>query len=96
MTDEPKTPQEPEAAGSACSAGLGTCGMCRFKGEEIERWDDDADDMVKTGFFQCQRVKHDPGYSYPKGEKAVVTDGSGYIGKLCVEADFGCVKFEKA
>lgn len=23
MTDEPKTPQEPEAAGSACSAGLG-------------------------------------------------------------------------
>ena len=94
--DETKPTQETVKAGSACSAGLGTCGACKFRGAEIERWDDDSGNMVKSGFFQCQRVKHDHNYAYLKGEGAVVTDGSGYIGKLCVEADFGCVKFESA
>lgn len=30
MNDEPKTPQEPEAAGSACSAGLGKLSDAQF------------------------------------------------------------------
>ena len=70
-----------------------TCGNCKFRGREIEGMDDDFN-LVMTGFFQCQRIRFDANSQPKKNEGAVVQDGSGYHGKLCVEADFGCVKWE--
>ena len=70
-----------------------TCGTCKFRGREIEGMDDDFN-LVMSGFFQCQRIRFDANSQPKKTEGAVVQDGSGYHGKLCVEADFGCVKWE--
>lgn len=77
-----------------------TCGTCKHRGPEIviNEWDDDFDDQIEkqTGFFRCQRIKHMGDQYDPKtpGEGAGVVDGSGYFAALCVEDDFGCVKWE--
>ena len=75
---------------------MGTCGTCKYRGPEIVKTGDEDTDWenIPTGFFQCERIKHDENWDCPKGAGAVVHDGSGYVGKLCVEADFGCIKYE--
>lgn len=73
---------------------MNTCGNCKFKGREIERGIDELPYFEGTGFFACQRIKHDKRYQYLKGQGALLTDGSGYIAALCVEDDFACSKWE--
>ena len=72
-----------------------TCGTCKFRGENII-WPDPDNDFNDTdsGYAQCERIKFaESGFNGP-GNGAIVQDGSGYYGRLCVEADFGCVKWE--
>lgn len=75
--------------------GNHTCGTCKYRGEEIEAYDDEGDDM-KTGYFLCDLIKHTNGDRphYTKGLGAGVKDGSGYYAALCVESDFGCNRWE--
>lgn len=71
-----------------------TCGTCKFRGKSITKHDCETFEDVNTGYFLCERVKHDQNYEYVKGQGSVVTDGSGYHAALCVEEDFGCIKWE--
>jgi len=42
----------------------GTCGTCRFRGEDLERIDYDGHHgMLKTGYFLCERIKHDENFA---------------------------------
>lgn len=73
----------------------GTCGSCKYRGEIILN-----NDFVDSGYFLCDRIKQRLSHGcydlYPKGEKAIVKDGSGYYAALCVENDFGCILWEAA
>ncbi len=71
-----------------------TCGMCKHKGEAITKYDCGEITDIDTGYFMCDLIEHDDGWQYKQGQKAVVTDGSGYMATLCVENDFGCVRWE--
>lgn len=78
-------------------AGMNTCGTCKYRGEEITKTDysDDGDfGEINTGYFLCKRIEHDDRFDYKRGQSALVKDGSGYYAALCVEDDFGCVKWE--
>ncbi len=66
------------------------CGNCKFRGQEK----DGTGLELPTGYFLCERIKHDECWKYKKGQLAVVIDGSGYFAALCVEKDFGCVAWE--
>lgn len=72
-----------------------TCGTCKFRGENII-WPDPDNDFNDTdsGYAQCMRIKFAESGFKGRGNGAIVQDGSGYYGRLCVEADFGCVKWE--
>lgn len=81
-----------------------TCGTCKHKGEPIN---DDSRDVdladpqygakIQTTYFLCDLIKHISKYpdKYPPSRGAGVEDGSGYYAALCVEEDFGCVKWEQ-
>lgn len=71
-----------------------TCGTCRFQGPEIEKYDEETFETKGTGYFPCQRIKHDARWKYQQGQRAIVVDGSGYHAALCVESDFGCRDWE--
>lgn len=86
---------------------MNTCGTCKHKGVPITAHVDGQ--IRETRFFLCNRVKHNPGargdeHGYgsgslddteaPRGSGAFVVDGSGYYAALCVEEDFGCIKWE--
>ena len=77
---------------------MGNCGECKYRGEPIIKTDWSNDDIteIDTGYFLCELIKHDKENRYPKNEGFIVQDGSGYIASLCVESDFGCIKWEKA
>ena len=68
-----------------------TCGTCKYRGKE-EKIGIAA--PLPTSYFLCKRIKHDKNWKYKQGQGALVTDGSGYYAALCVETDFGCVKWE--
>lgn len=72
------------------------CGNCVYRGDEIIKYGDDTVDYqdIPTGFFQCQEIKLSSPNYFEAGEQAVVQDGSGYYGRLCVENDFGCLKWK--
>lgn len=75
---------------------MNTCGTCKFKGEEITQCTDATNfQEVGTGYFQCMGIAFDSDQHEPiaPGNGAVTQDGSGYFGRLCVEADFGCMKW---
>lgn len=80
---------------------MNTCGTCRYRGEDITVMDEDSYEDKPTGYFLCERIKHinkdrfSDDYMKP-GQGAGVKDGSGYYAALCVEADFGCNKWEPA
>jgi hypothetical protein len=73
---------------------MNTCGGCKFLGKEITEWDVDFKDEIGTGYFACDRIKHDTERRPKKGQGAFVKDGSGYFAALCVEDDFACNKWE--
>lgn len=94
---------ECEAEWNTRVADSQTCGNCRFRGEELLSFNPGTIEHQPSGFFPCERVKHDkglggitPGMPDYKGSGAVVVDGSGYHAALCVEEDFGCNKWELA
>ena len=49
---------------------------------------------IKSGYYQCDLIKHDKQWKYLPKAGAVVVDGSGYTAALCVEEDFGCNRWE--
>ena len=72
-----------------------TCGTCRFRGVE----DHEHAHLIPSGYFLCTLIKHqEVRYSQPvaPGAGGFVIDGSDYYAALCVEADFGCNKWEAA
>lgn len=71
-----------------------TCGTCKYKGGAITKMDDDTFKDVDTGYFVCDLIKHGTKEEHNPGQQAMVIDGSGYYAALCVEDDFGCVKWE--
>lgn len=71
----------------------GTCGTCQHRGDPITYQDSYNGPVIVSPYFQCQRFKLD--HKPKPGQGAVVQDGSDYVGKMCVEADFGCVKWEE-
>ena len=84
-------------------AHFGTCGTCKYRGAE-DGLDDRDTASLPPGYFLCtlivdprahqQRTKD--GTWDSKGLGAIVQDASGYHAALCVEADFGCNKWEPA
>ena len=100
MTEELK--RLPGTPGNYIDALSGTCGTCRFRGVAVES--DESyrgyDSERASGYFLCGRIKFYKaeelgGRDYRSGEGALVHDGSGYYAALCVEADFGCNKWER-
>lgn len=85
----------PGAAGNHALPLDGTCGSCRFRGNEGE----DEHGLVPRGYFLCVLIKHErvryDERSAPPGRGAFVCDGSDYYAALCVEDDFGCIKWER-
>lgn len=87
---------------------MSTCGTCRHKGENLKVPDPKTSEPKTTRFFLCDLIKHNAEaganngacFSHAndareaEGTKAFVVDGSGYFAALCVEDDFGCVKWE--
>ena len=69
-----------------------TCGTCKYRGKEITL--NDFDKVKPTGYFYCELIKMPEWNKFPRGKSALVVDGSGYYAALCVETDFGCVKWE--
>lgn len=75
---------------------MNTCGNCKFKGDPIMTWINDYEDEVSSGYFACQRVKHEKlSTDIASGQGAFVKDGSGYYAALCVEDDFACNRWEE-
>lgn len=70
------------------------CGTCKFLGPEIKKTDRESFEEKGTGYFFCERIKHDADWKYRQGQRALVVDGSGYHAALCVENDFGCTAWE--
>ena len=75
---------------------MSTCETCKHRGDDPitvcnERTDWDA---KPSTYYECKRATHDERYDYEPGQQAVVTDGSGYMAKLCVENTFGCNRWE--
>ena len=72
-----------------------TCGNCKHRGENIEVMNEECD-YVPSTYFQCQLGKHLNGDrpEYPPGNGFGAVDGSGYMAKICVEAEFGCKRWE--
>lgn len=70
------------------------CGNCKYLGKEVTGYDEDFNDVAK-GYFACDLIKHDKQWKYEPKAGAVVVDGSGYSAALCVEADFGCNRWEE-
>jgi hypothetical protein len=72
------------------------CGTCHYFGPCLE------EDPISGGrgsknttFHKCTVIEHDSYFDPVQGEGAVVQDGSGYHAKLCVEAEFACIKWQK-
>lgn len=71
------------------------CGTCKHRGPELEAFDDDFN-TVPSGYFQCQRIKFaESPEDLKPGNGAMVQDGSGYFGRMCVETSFGCIAHEE-
>lgn len=72
------------------------CGTCKYRGRPIEAYDEEYNEIEPT-YFMCQRIKFAPSASDLKpGNGAMVQDGSGYCGRMCVETSFGCIAHEDA
>ena len=69
------------------------CKNCKYLGEEVEAYDEDTYEKVKTGMHTCDLIKHEECSVYPLKTDPHVVDGSGYFAALIVPNDFGCVKF---
>lgn len=67
---------------------MNTCGTCKHRGRPIENMGE------PTSYFLCERIKMPEYADYDAGKTAMVLDGSGYYGALCIEDDFGCVLWE--
>lgn len=79
---------------SQAPAIIGRCGTCEYRGEQFV-----GSSGEPTTYFLCQVIEHLNGSSlmkedYTAGLGAGVKDGSGYHAALCVETDFGCVKWK--
>lgn len=76
---------------------IAQCGTCRFFGSTVDTWDDDTQEVRPSKHHRCARIIHgnitDPEIDNTS-ELAVVTDGSGYVARLNVMANFGCVLHE--
>lgn len=74
---------------------MDTCGTYKYLGTKIEGYGEQYDyGQIETGYFVCDLIKHLVSEEVKKGLKAFVQDGSDYYAALCVESDFGCIKWE--
>lgn len=70
------------------------CGTCQYFGPSLAE-DHTSRGSKNTTFHKCTVNEHDDCFDPVQGEGAVVQDGSGYHAKLCVEAEFACIKWQK-
>lgn len=75
------------------------CGTCKYKGKPIKKVSHadygQGEACEKFGdHFLCELIKS-PDEEVEKIPNAFVVDASGYFAALCVDDDFGCVKWEE-